>query len=55
MVAASNPAVTIFHPDAWEYPNGAALQKNTRPEKATSKEIDPRLFFMGFGSFKKHL
>jgi hypothetical protein len=35
--------------------NGAALQKNTRPEKATSKEIDPRLFFMGFGSFKKHL
>jgi hypothetical protein len=29
----------------------AALQKHTRPEKATSKEIDPRLF-LGVGSFK---
>jgi hypothetical protein len=55
LVAASKPAVTIFHPDGRECPNAAVLQNKTRPAKATSKEIDPRLFFHGFYWFEKGL
>jgi hypothetical protein len=54
MVAASKPAVTIFHPDGKECSNAAVLQTNQACVKATSKEIDPRYcFFMGFIGLKR--
>jgi hypothetical protein len=45
MVAASKPAVTIFHPGCMRISNGAAL-KNTRPERQQVKKLI-KVIFMG--------